>query len=87
MLALTGDVLRSISLDPTLSCINLSIEAGLQIHPVQSNKTKGLFIPKFHTDELILSIGLCRKNGGNTPSDNEEAALSIFCTACLGRHF
>lgn len=48
-------------------------------------QNKGSFYPKFHTDWLIPSMGLCRKDGGNTPSDNEEAALSIFCTACLGR--
>lgn len=57
---LIEDVLRSMSLDLTLSCIILGIETGLQTHPVhqflvlpnpvQSNKTKSLFIAKFHTD-------------------------------------
>jgi len=32
-------------------------------------------------------MGVCSKDGGNTPSDNEEATLSIFCTACPGRLF
>lgn len=50
---LIEDILRSISLDLTLSCIILGIETGLQTHPVhqllvlpkpvQSNKTKGLY--------------------------------------------
>lgn len=84
---LIGDVLSCTSLDLTLSCIILGIETGLQTHPVHQSLVlrKTSAQSKLHTDELIPSMGLCRKDGGNTPSDNEEVALSIFCAACLGR--
>lgn len=44
------------------------------------------FFPlKFHTVELILST--LQKEWQKLSSDNEEAALSTSCTACLGRSF
>lgn len=91
------DILRSILLDLTPYII-LDIETEHQTHPdhhhfgppktsTRSHKIKAVLTPKFQTDKVAIRMGVCRKNGGNTPSDNEEAALSISCTACLSRPF